>query len=151
MQSHIKRATEPGVLILKSFGKFWGLAGLRLGFVIGDPALIARLRDAIGPWQVSGPALEIGARALEDFDWASKTRRRLAVETARLDGTMRHHGAKLVGGTTLFRLYDVGDAAGWQERLARGHVWSRIFPYSTSWLRLGLPTARGWSQLEAAL
>ncbi|MBT2131471.1 threonine-phosphate decarboxylase [Aliiroseovarius lamellibrachiae] len=151
MQSHIKRATEPGVLILKSFGKFWGLAGLRLGFVIGDPALIARLRDAIGPWQVSGPALEIGARALEDFDWASKTRRRLAVETARLDGTMKHHGAKLVGGTTLFRLYDVGDAAGWQEKLARGHVWSRIFPYSTSWLRLGLPTARGWSQLEAAL
>ncbi len=151
LQSHIKRASEPGVLILKSFGKFWGLAGLRLGFVIGDPTLIARLRDAIGPWQISGPALEIGTRALEDFDWASKTRRRLAVETARLDGTMKHHGAKLVGGTTLFRLYDVGDAAGWQEKLARGHVWSRIFPYSTSWLRLGLPTVRGWAQLEAAL
>ncbi len=150
-QTHIKRASETGVLILKSFGKFWGLAGLRLGFVIGDPILIARLRDTIGPWQVSGPALEIGARALEDFDWASMTRRRLAVETARLDGTMKHHGAKLVGGTTLFRLYEVDDAVTWQDRLARGHVWSRVFPYSKTWLRLGLPPAHGWAKLEAAL
>lgn len=149
--THIARATEPGTLILKSFGKFWGLAGLRLGFVIGDPVLIAKLREAVGPWQVSGPALEIGTRALRDHDWAASTRQRLAVDTARMDGTMMHHGAKLVGGTTLFRLYEVDDAALWQDRLARGHVWSRIFPYSSTWLRLGLPPSRGWSQLEAAL
>ncbi len=84
-QSLIKAATTPGVLILKSFGKFWGLAGLRLGFVIGDPALIAMLRDTIGPWQVSGPALELGAQALEDVAWADATRARLADDTARLD------------------------------------------------------------------
>ncbi len=149
--THIARATEPGTLILKSFGKFWGLAGLRLGFAIGDPALIDRLRDAVGPWQVSGPALDIGTRALTDADWAARTRQRLAVDTARLDGTMMYHGAKLVGGTTLFRLYEVDDAATWQDRLARGHVWSRIFPYSKTWLRLGLPPASGWAQLEAAL
>ncbi|MDA5095420.1 pyridoxal phosphate-dependent class II aminotransferase [Aliiroseovarius sp. KMU-50] len=149
--SHITRSVEPGTLILKSFGKFWGLAGLRLGFAIGDPDLIAKLRDAVGPWQVSGPALEIGARALEDFNWASATRQRLAVDTARMDGTMMYHGAKLIGGTTLFRLYEVDDAAAWQDKLARGHVWSRIFPYSKTWLRLGLPPSGGWAQLEAAL
>ncbi|WP_424944517.1 threonine-phosphate decarboxylase [Aliiroseovarius crassostreae] len=149
--THIARATEPGTLILKSFGKFWGLAGLRLGFAIGDPALIAKLREAVGPWQVSGPALAIGARALEDLDWVATTRQRLAVDTARMDGTMMYHGAKLIGGTTLFRLYEVDDAAAWQDRLARGHVWSRIFPYSKTWLRLGLPPAGTWAQLEAAL
>ncbi|UWP92387.1 pyridoxal phosphate-dependent class II aminotransferase [Aliiroseovarius crassostreae] len=149
--SHISRATEPGTLILKSFGKFWGLAGLRLGFVIGDRALIAKLREAVGPWQVSGPALEIGTRALLDVDWAATMRQRLAVDTARLDGTMMYHGAKLVGGTTLFRLYEVENALMWQDKLARGHVWSRVFPYSKTWLRLGLPPSGGWTQLEAAL
>lgn len=150
-QSLIAAATTPGVLILKSFGKFWGLAGLRLGFVIGDPALIARLRDTIGPWQVSGPALELGAQALEDFDWAEATRARLADDTARLDALMAAKGAKALGGTTLFRLYDAGDAQAWQDRLAEHHVWSRIFPYSTRWLRLGLPHPDRWAQLEAAL
>lgn len=150
-QSLIAAATKPGVLILKSFGKFWGLAGLRLGFVIGDPALIAMLRDTIGPWQVSGPALELGAQALEDFAWADATRARLAEDTARLDALMAAKGAKALGGTTLFRLYDVGDAQAWQNRLADRHVWTRIFPYSTRWLRLGLPHPDRWSQLEAAL
>ncbi|SPF78667.1 Threonine-phosphate decarboxylase [Aliiroseovarius pelagivivens] len=150
-QSLIEAATKPGVLILKSFGKFWGLAGLRLGFVIGDPALIAKLRDTIGPWQVSGPALELGAQALEDSAWADATRTRLAEDTARLDALMSANGAEALGGTTLFRLYDVGDAQAWQDRLAERHIWSRIFPYSTRWLRLGLPHPDRWSQLEAAL
>ncbi len=149
--SHVQAATKPGVLILKSFGKFWGLAGVRLGFVIGDPVLIARLRETIGPWQVSGPALSIGARALEDLAWADQTRARLVADAARLDELMTGKGAKLVGGTTLFRLYDVGDAAVWQQRLAEGHIWSRVFPYSDKWLRLGLPPADGWAQLERSL
>ncbi|MCK0140384.1 threonine-phosphate decarboxylase CobD [Aliiroseovarius sp. F47248L] len=149
--SHIHAATKPGVLILKSFGKFWGLAGLRLGFVIGDPVLIARLKESIGPWQVSGPALAIGAQALSDLNWVKDTRNRLAADTARLDALMTGSGATLVGGTTLFRLFDVDNSAAWQQRLAKQHIWSRIFPYSDRWLRLGLPPTRGWSQLESAL
>ena len=70
-------ATRPGTVLLKSFGKFWGLAGLRLGFAIGDPAIIAKLGAALGPWQVAGPALQIGAEALSDFEWADETRARL--------------------------------------------------------------------------
>lgn len=149
--SHIQTATQPGTLILKSFGKFWGLAGLRLGFAIGDPDLIARLREAIGPWQVSGPALAIGARALTDYQWAEQTRERLGDDAARLDALMTDNGATLIGGTSLFRLYDVGNAAHWQDRLAKRHIWSRVFPYSSKWLRLGLPPSSGWLQLEVAL
>ena len=149
--THIARAGQPGILILKSFGKFWGLAGLRLGFVIGDPALIARLRDGLGPWAVSGPALEIGAQALADTGWAGRTRVRLRQDAARLDGLMTGRGARLIGGTGLFRLYDVGDAAVWQDRLARKHILTRAFPYSRSWLRLGLPGPDDWQRTEAAL
>ena len=149
--SLIGLAAQPGRIVLKSFGKFWGLAGARLGFAIGDPALIAKLGEALGPWQVSGPALAVGAAALADWDWADVTRARLASDSNRLDALMIGRGGKVVGGTSLFRLYEVDDAARWQERLARGHVWSRIFPYSKTWLRFGLPAPDRWSQLEAAL
>ncbi|WP_170400806.1 threonine-phosphate decarboxylase CobD [Ruegeria arenilitoris] len=149
--SLIHLAARPGVVVLKSFGKFWGLAGLRLGFAIGQPDLIARLNDLTGPWAVSGPALRIGTRALQDVEWADATRNRLAAETARLDDLVTAKGATLVGGTTLFRLYEVDSAADWQDRLAQAHIWSRIFPYSRTFLRLGLPPADGWDRLEAAL
>jgi cobalamin biosynthetic protein CobC len=75
----------------------------------------------------------------------------LTGDTMRLDRLVTATGAKLVGGTTLFRLYDVGDAAAMQDRLARHHIWSRTFPYADNWLRLGLPAADRWDQLEAAL
>ncbi|WP_299048214.1 threonine-phosphate decarboxylase [uncultured Tateyamaria sp.] len=149
--SLIKHAAEPGTLILKSFGKFWGLAGVRLGFVIGDPGMIARLAEMLGPWPVSGIALEVGATALEDLHWADATRDRLARDADRLDALMTARGGQVVGGTPLFRLYDVGDAAAWQDRLAQARIWSRIFPYSGRWLRLGLPARGDWARIEAAL
>lgn len=149
-QSLIHLASRPGTVVLKSFGKFWGLAGLRLGFAIGDPAIITKLTDLLGPWQISGPALAIGAEALADPAWADETRQRLDRDTARLDGLLTKNGAELVGGTTLFRLYKVENAKAAQDQLAKHHVWSRVFPYAPDWLRLGLPAPERWAQLEAA-
>ncbi len=143
-------AAEPGVLVLTSFGKFWGLAGLRLGFAIGRPEMLAPLRAAIGPWAVSGPAMAVGTAALHDLRWAKTTRERLAADAARLDALMAPHG-KLVGGTTLFRTWDVGNAEAFHAKLAEARIWTRIFPYSKSWVRLGLPPSDGWTRLEAAL
>lgn len=151
-RSLVRLAEHPGVVILKSFGKFWGLAGLRLGFAIARPETISCLSDALGPWPVSGPALEIGAAALRDPGWAENTRDMLASEAARLDDLIgKGAAAGLVGGTSLFRLYDVEDAAAMQDRLARHYIWTRIFPYSRRWIRLGLPPADAWQRLEAAL
>jgi len=144
-------STQSGVIILKSFGKFWGLAGVRLGFAIGDPKLIAKLGEMLGPWPVSGPAISIGTTALGDMAWAEATRHRLTKDAAKLDRLMTERGAKILGGTTLFRLYHVDDAIAWQTRLAKSLVWSRVFPYSKNWLRLGLPDARNWDQLSAAI
>lgn len=150
--SLVHLAERPGVIVLKSFGKFWGLAGLRLGFAIAQPETIDRLAEMIGPWAVSGPGLVTGAAALRDLDWAQATRARLAYDAERLDGIMTSAGARLEGGTTLFRLYDVGDAAAWQDRLAQHRIWSRVFPYSDRWLRLGLPGPdMHWARLEEAL
>ena len=149
-RSLVALAARPGTIVLKSFGKFWGLAGLRLGFAIGDRVLLEKLADALGPWPVSGPALELGVRALNDMNWAAETRGRLADDADRLDRLMAPHGT-LIGGTSLFRLYDVSNAAAFQERLATAHIWTRVFPYSQRWVRIGLPAPDMWDRLEAAL
>ena len=150
--SLVALTARTGVVVLKSFGKFWGLAGTRLGFAIARPDTAGRLADMLGPWAVSGPAMQIGARALEDREWASDTRLRLERDAQRMDLLMGGQGAGFVGGTSLFRTYEVKDAAALQDRLAKAHIWTRIFPYSTTWIRFGLPaTDQDWARLEGAL
>ena len=145
-------AGRTGLLVLRSFGKFYGLAGLRLGFVLGNEADVAALAAMIGPWPVSGAAIEIGRRALLDRAWAEATRARLGREAERLDDLARGAGWGFVGGTPLFRLYETGNAVAAQERLARAKFWSRIFGTKPGWLRLGLPgDETEWMRLAAAL
>lgn len=140
------------VVVLRSFGKFYGLAGLRLGFAFAPEALTARLRALAGPWAVSGLAIAVGQVALRDSGWQAETCARLAGDVQRLDRLAASMGWHLVGGTPLFRTYDTGAAEAAQDRLARHRVWSRVFPSSAGWIRLGLPgDASGWQQLEAAL
>lgn len=150
--SLLPHAGGPGLLVLRSFGKFYGLAGLRLGFAFGAAAEIAALAQGAGPWPVSGPALGIGIRALADHGWATAMRRQLAADAARADTLAITAGWRLAGGCALFRLYDTGDAAAAQDRLARHHIWSRIFPWSDTFLRLGLPGPEPeWQRLQEAL
>ncbi len=145
-------AGRPGLLVLKSFGKFYGLAGVRLGFVIGPTDDIAALGAMAGPWNVSGAAIAIGQTALADTAWADITTARLRSDCARLDALVQSVDWQLVGGTELFRLYKTGDATEAQQQLARQRIWSRTFPYSRHWLRLGLPgTAAEWDRLATAL
>ena len=145
-------AGRPGLLILRSFGKFYGLAGLRLGFAIGHADDIARLAAVSGPWPVSGAAIAIGCRALRDDAWAKATSERLAQDCVRLDDMVQSQGWRLVGGAPLFRLYEMPDALAAQEKLARGQIWSRVFAQNPAWLRLGLPGAEAeWSRLAAVL
>ncbi|WP_040609802.1 threonine-phosphate decarboxylase [Pseudooceanicola batsensis] len=149
--SLVHLAARPGILILKSFGKFWGLAGLRLGFVIGDPDLIGHLAARIGPWPVSGPALAIGASALKDGEWARSTRDRLTRDAARLDRAVTATRATLTGGTTLFRLYDHPRAQDLHDHLMRRHILTRLFPWSRTAIRFGLPAPDQWTRLTTAL
>jgi cobalamin biosynthetic protein CobC len=145
-------AERPGLLVLRSFGKFYGLAGLRLGFVLGSEADVAALAALAGPWPISGAAIEIGRRALLDRAWADATRARLVREALRLDELVKEIGWQLLGGTPLFRLYETADACAAQEWLARAKIWSRTFSGRPGWLRLGLPGDEAeWARLAAAL
>lgn len=145
-------AGRPGLLILRSFGKFYGLAGLRLGFAIGHAADIGKLAAASGPWPVSGAAIAIGCRALRDDAWAKATSARLARDCVRLDDMAQALGWRFAGGAPLFRLYETPDARAAQEKLARGQIWSRVFAQNPTWLRLGLPGVEAeWSRLAEVL
>lgn len=143
--------TDERIIVLRSFGKFYGLAGLRLGFALANGAVADRLAERAGPWPVAGPAIDVAGKALADPAWRAETTTRLTAAAARLDGMARQAGWALVGGTALFRTYATRDAKTTQEALARHRVWSRIFPYSDSWVRLGLPDVARWSQLETAI
>lgn len=144
---------RPDLIALRSLGKFFGLAGPRLGFALGAPADMDRLRDLAGPWPVSGPALAAGTLALADTAWITRTRARLTADAARLDTiAQRTAGWRALGGTPLFRLYATPDATTARAHLARARIWTRAFPYSDSWLRLGLPGPESeWTRLTAAL
>jgi cobalamin biosynthetic protein CobC len=149
-QSLADLAGIDGLLILRSFGKFYGLAGLRLGFALGAPADIARLTELSGPWPVSGPAIEVATLALQDHAWAKATTARLLGEVGQMDEICKNLGWQAFGGTPLFRLYATPDAHQAQAQLARAHIWSRIFPYSKTWIRLGLPgTQTEWARMAA--
>ena len=139
------------ILVLRSFGKFYGLAGVRLGFALAGPDTLATLREMAGPWSVSGPALSIGAAALNDTEWQRETTDRLTNDAARLDALAQRRGWSLVGGTALFRTYATPDATQAQHHLATHKIWSRRFPYSKTWLRLGLPDGADWARVEAAM
>ncbi|MBR0738577.1 threonine-phosphate decarboxylase [Bradyrhizobium liaoningense] len=146
------KADRPGLLVLRSFGKFYGLAGVRLGFAIGNAADVGKLAAMSGPWPVSGAAIEIGCRALRDDAWAEATSARLVRDCVRLDEMACGQGWTLVGGAPLFRLYETPDALAAQEKLARGQIWSRVFAREPTWLRLGLPGNESeWIRLAKTL
>lgn len=142
----------PGLVVLRSFGKFYGLAGLRLGFALGVPGILAPLAGQLGPWPVSGPALTVGAAALADDAWAHETTLRLAAWADRLDGVLAAGGLPVVGGTSLFRLVRHPEAAAIHDRLGAAGVLVRAFAGQPQLLRIGLPAGQGGlDRLGAAL
>lgn len=140
------------IVVLKSFGKFFGLAGVRLGFAIASREAAARLDDQLGPWAVAGPALEIGIRALADKHWQETMRQRLAEAALRLDALLAQHDIPVMGGTSLFRYTHLPDAAALFEALGRHGILVRNFLEHPGHLRFGLPANETeWDRLGQAL
>jgi cobalamin biosynthetic protein CobC len=140
------------IVVLRSFGKFFGLAGLRLGFALAAPKLVARLAAMLGPWAVSGPALAIGAKALADVAWIEKTRLRLAKSAEKLDRILTDSGLDIIGGTNLFRLVRTDMASELFGHLGRAGILVRRFPEQEDWLRFGLPAnEKAYRRLQIAL
>jgi len=152
-EASLTDATErPNIVVLRSFGKFFGLAGLRLGFALAAPRLARRLQAQLGPWAVSGPAVEIGATALADTAWQDAMRVRLAEAAQRLDALLTGTGLTLVGGTSLYRLTQRADADALFDHLGRAGIIVRRFGKDAIRLRWGLPKDEAqWQRLMAAL
>lgn len=140
-----------GAIVLRSFGKTYGLAGLRLGFAVAAAELVTRLQAALGPWSVAGPALHVGTLALADRDWLARAAAERRRDAARLDALLAPHG-RVVGGTGLFRLLETPAAPALFARLGRSGVYVRRFQRAPDRLRFGLPgDEAAWSRLQAAL
>ena len=145
-------AGTPGLVVLRSFGKFYGLAGVRLGAVLGPPDLLARLAALLGHWGVSGPALRLGAAAYADAAWREGTLARLRAASADLSERLAAGGLEVVGGTPLFTLARADDAAERWRRLAEAGVYVRRFARDPALLRFGLPpSGADADRLSAAL
>jgi cobalamin biosynthetic protein CobC len=145
-------AGAENLVVFRSFGKFFGLAGIRLGFAVTGAGVAATLHRALGPWPVNGPAAAIATLALADHAWIAATRERLARAAADLDRLLSGHGLRVIGGTDLFRLIVDSEAAVLFDHLARAGILVRRFAAAPRWLRIGLPNdAAATDRLAGAL
>ncbi len=145
-------ATSDSLVILRSFGKFYGMAGVRLGFAIAHPDIAEDLESRLGPWAVSGPALHIATEALADTAWRKSMRLRLNEESKRLNDSLGAAGLPVVGGTSLFTLVRDERAPTLFIHLMEKGILTRSFDERPADLRFGLPgDEAGWARLEAAL
>lgn len=146
----IVSSLPPGTIVLRGFGKFFGLAGLRLGFVIAPAGIVRNVRAMLGDWPVSTAAIAFGAAAYRDAAWIAATRSRLVEEAHKLDAVLRRHGLEPGGACPLFRL--VEGAPSRFERLARAGILTRPFADAPGRLRIGLPPGpEALARLDRAL
>ena len=145
------QADRPGLIVLRSVGKFFGLAGVRLGFVAAQADLLAQLEDMLGPWAVSGPAQAIALAALRDRGWQAATRERLARDGHRMRKLLAAHGIQ-ASGTPLFHWWAQRQPEAFHDHMAQRAIWVRLFPQAARGIRLGLPArAEHWNRIEQAL
>ncbi|MBB4610281.1 aminotransferase class I/II-fold pyridoxal phosphate-dependent enzyme [Sphingomonas yabuuchiae] len=140
------------VVVLRSFGKFFGLAGVRLGFVMAAPEILARLRDLLGDWPVSAHAISWGSAAYADRAWIAATRIALVERAAALDAVLARHGLIARGACPLFRMVETPEAAVIFRRLAAAGILIRPFADAPERLRFGVPAvAADLERLDEAL
>ncbi|MEL6784232.1 MAG: threonine-phosphate decarboxylase CobD [Pseudomonadota bacterium] len=150
--SLVPECGRDGLLVMRSLGKFFGLAGARFGVAVGAVGLCERLNERLGPWAVSGPALHAATTALADKKWQLRTRKKLAEGRMQLERVLKNNGLTILGGTDLFVLAQYAHAQELAQHLAQNHILVRPFPAKPDWLRFGLPGGKvGLNRLGKAL
>ncbi len=147
VMSYINKHTS-NIIVIKSFGKFFGLAGLRLGFVFSGKEIIDKFRFICGAWPVSSIAIKIASKALKDGEWIKYNKINLFKRANSLDKLLREIDFKNIGGTTLFRLYSTENNVLAQKMLAKKYIWTRAFTYSKKWLRIGIPSEKDFKKIK---
>lgn len=144
-------ANQVGLIVLRSFGKFFGLAGVRLGFVLAERKLLRLLAEQVGPWAVSGPTRVLGQACLQDTDGHARQRLRSDEASQRLAALLERYDLKPLGGCALFQWLITERAEALHEFMARRGILLRLFTHNSS-LRFGLPADDAqFARLEQAL
>lgn len=145
-------AQRPGLIVLRSLGKFFGLAGARVGFVLADAELRAALAEQVGPWTIAGPARQLAALALQDRDWQAQQRLRLHAASERLGTMLGQAGLRPDAGCALFQWLRTKLAADLHDALAASGILTRLYRDNMPSLRFGLPAREvDWQRLSEAL
>ncbi len=148
----VSDAAGAGLIVFRSFGKFFGLAGLRLGFVIANAEWAAGFRQLLGDWPITGPTAVIATAAYRDREWQTAQRARLANGAARLNSVLNKSRLEVIGGTVLFRLARACNADAVFRQLTAAGILTRPFANDPTLLRVGLPSNDSqWKRLEQAL
>ncbi|MGB0495833.1 MAG: threonine-phosphate decarboxylase CobD [Kangiellaceae bacterium] len=143
--SHFKN-----LIILRSIGKFFGLAGIRLGFAFANDTWLKQLKVKLGEWPISGPSLYIAEKALSDSSWQSAQRFRLDKQSMALHSLLRRVFNLNSKGCNLFRTINLANATEIFESLCKQAVYVRLTDDKKS-LRFGIPDSDGFFRLEKAL
>ncbi len=139
-----------GLIVLRSFGKFFGLAGVRLGFVLAERQLLKLLAGQVGPWAVSGPTRVVGQACLLDTEGHARQRQRTEAASERLARLLAQQGFAPQGGCALFQWLITEHAEALHEFMARRGILLRLFTHNSS-LRFGLPADEAdWTRLAQA-
>jgi cobalamin biosynthetic protein CobC len=150
-QSLAPHCPRPGLIVLRSLGKFFGLAGARVGFVIAESVLLKQLQTLLGPWTVTAPSRWTAMQALSDRAWLETMRRQLIRNGERLTELLTQYGLAPSGGCALFQWVRTPRAVVLHEQLARHGILTRLFDTPAS-LRFGLPGSDSdWARLTIAL
>ncbi len=140
------------VIVLKSFGKFFGYGGLRLGFIAAPDNMIKKLAPLLASWPISGPAIKFGIKAYADDDWHSHTRILLHQKTERITALFKETGLEIKGQTSLFTLIENDKAENLFHNLLKHKIYIRYFLEYPGLLRFGLPkTLDDFERLKKAL
>jgi cobalamin biosynthetic protein CobC len=150
-QLSVAGATIERLIVLRSFGKFYGLPGVRLGFIVTEPIVIERLQALQGDWPISADAVAIGRAAYLDETWRVQARERLDRDTHALDQLLVAHGLTIVGGASLFRLISTPRAGALFEGLCGQGILTRPFQEAEDRLRIGVPRKADLARLAVAL
>ena len=144
-------AYRPGIIVLRSIGKFFGLAGIRLGFVAAHPEVLRPLANILGPWTISGPAQHIAIAALSDRAWQAATLASLTASGAHLTDLLGQAGIAATG-TPLFQWWAEAEPEAFWRHMAERGIWVRLFQHAARGIRLGLPgDDAAWRHLHTAL
>ena len=143
-------STSDNIVVFRSCGKFFGVAGLRVSCAIAWESCANWLTAAVGPWPISTAACNVLPAMFADAAWIQSTRTTLVKEAVQWRGMLASYFT-LVGFTPFFTLVDVPHAEQWYEKFVTHGIAVRRFEYNQRWLRIGLPAKADLPRLQATL